>query len=191
MEIHIHLVSLVTETTLAVFLIWIIVSYNFLIRKRNKVLAGWSGIDVELKRRHDLVPNLVSTARGYMQHEREVLENVTQARSQAVSAGNNVAARSAAEATLGLALSQVFAKSENYPALRAVESMNLLQEQLASTENRIAYARQFYNDAVRQYNTAQASFPRNLISGMLGFSPAVLFSSGDADRAVPSAQITP
>jgi len=191
MEIHIHLVSLVTETTLAVFLIWIIVSYNFLIRKRNKVLAGWSGIDVELKRRHDLVHNLVSTARGYMQHEREVLENVAQARSQAVSAGNNVAARSAAETTLGLALSQVFPKSENYPAPRAVESMNLLQEQLASTENRIAYARQFYNDAVRQYNTAQASFPRNLISGMLGFSPAVLFSSGDADRAVPSAQITP
>jgi LemA protein len=191
MEPHLNLASLLTEATLALFLIWIIVSYNFLVRKRNRVLAGWSEIDVELKRRHDLVPNLVSTARGYMQHEKEVLENVTQARSQAVTAGNNVAARSAAETTLGLALSQVFARSENYPALRAVESMKLLQEQLASTENRIAYARQFYNDSVREYNTAQASFPRNLISGLLGFSPATLFSAGDYDRAVPDARTSP
>ena len=167
----------------AIVLIWIIVTFNSLVSMRNRVQNAWSQIDVQLKRRHDLIPNLVEAARGYMQHERSVLDAVTQARAQAMAAGGNIEARTASESALSTALGRLFAVVENYPQLRAVENFQVLQEELASTENRIAYARQFYNDEVTTYNTAQSTFPRNLFSSLLGFSLATMFAATDLDRA--------
>jgi LemA protein len=167
----------------ALMLLWIIGAFNTLVKLRVRVENAWAEIDVQLKRRHDLIPNLVEAVRGYMQHERSTLESVTQARTQAVAVtGASVQQRSAAESLLTAALGSLFAAVEKYPQLRAVESVMLLQEQLTSTENRIAYARQFYNDEVMKYNTAESTFPRNLLARPLGFSPAAMFSSTDAER---------
>jgi LemA protein len=167
----------------ALVLIWLIAAFNGLVALRNRVQNAWSQIDVQLKRRHDLIPNLVETVRGYMQHERSVFDAVTEARAQAIVAGSNMPERTAAELALSEALGKLFAVAENYPQLRAVENFQVLQEQLTSTENRIAYSRQCYNDEVMKYNTAQSTFPRNLFVRMLGFSPASLFAAMDADRA--------
>ena len=164
-------------------LLWLVAAFNKLVVQRTRVQNAWAEIDVQLKRRHDLIPNLVETARGYMQHERSTLEAVTQARAQALATGNNLQARIGAESLLTAALRKFFAVAENYPQLRAVESVQLLQEQLTSTENRIAYARQFYNDEVMNYNAAQSTFPRNLFAGLLGFSPSTMFAAADAERA--------
>lgn len=180
MQISTELIVLIVA---AVVLIWMIATFNGLVALRNRVRNAWAEIDVQLKRRHDLIPNLVETVRGYMQHERSIFEAVTQARSQAIAAGNNVQQRSEAESALTAALGTLFATVENYPQLRAVENMQLLQEQLTSTENRIAFARQFYNDEVMKYNTAQSIFPRNLYAGLLGFSPATMFTAVETDRA--------
>lgn len=168
---------------IVILLMWTIAAFNHLVAMRNRVQNAWADIDVQLNRRHDLIPNLVEAVRGYMQHERSTLEAVTQARAQAAAAGNNIPARIAAEAALTGALGNLFLLAENYPQLRAVENFQLLQEQLTSTENRIAYARQFYNDEVMKYNTAQSTFPRNLFAGALGFSPAVMFAGTNADRS--------
>jgi LemA protein len=175
--------GLIVIAAAAVLLFWVVAAFNGLVGLRNRVQNGWAEIDVQLKRRHDLIPNLVETVRGYMQHERSVFEAVTQARASAIAAGNNVLLRSAAESALTSALGSLFAVVENYPQLHAVESTQLLQEQLTSTENRIAFARQFYNDEVMKYNTAQSTFPRNLFAGLLGFSPATMFAAADGDRA--------
>ena len=165
-------------------LVWVIAAFNGLVSLRTRVQDAWAQIDVQLTRRHDLIPNLVEAVRGYMQHERSTLEAVTQARAQAMAAaGGNVQQRSAAESALSGALGNLFAVAENYPQLRATDSMQILQEQLTSTENRIAYARQFYNDEVMKYNASQATFPRNLFAGLLGFSRATMFAAGDAERA--------
>lgn len=168
-----------------VAVIWIIAGFNGLVASRTRVQTAWAQIDVQLKRRHDLIPNLVEAVRGYMQHERSTLESVTQARSQAMAAGAagaKVEQRSAAETALTAAIGQLFAVAENYPQLRAAESVQLLQEQIVSTENRIGYARQFYNDEVMKYNTARSMFPRNLLAGLFGFSPATMFAIGDTER---------
>jgi LemA protein len=162
---------------------WIIYAYNGLVALRTAVQTAWAQIDVQLKRRHDLIPSLVEAVRGYMQHERSTLEAVTQARAQAMAAGGNVEQRSAAESALTAALGQLFAVVENYPQLRAVESVQMLQEQITSTENRIAYARQFYNDQVMKYNTMQSTFPRNVFAGLLGFFPSPMFAAEDPERA--------
>jgi LemA protein len=168
----------------ALFLLWIVLAFNALVKLRLGVQNAWAEIDVQLKRRHDLIPSLLEAVRGYMQHERSTLEAVTQARTRAmVASSGSVPERSAAESLLTGALGNLSAVVEKYPQLRAVESVMLLQEQLTSTENRIAYARQFYNDEVMKYNTAQSTFPRNLLAGRLGFSPAAMFSSTDAERA--------
>ena len=164
-------------------LIWIVAAFNGLVTLRVRVQTAWAQIDVQLKRRHDLVPTLVEAARGYMQHERSTLEALTQARVQAMGAGNNVDQRSAAEAALTAAISRLFAVVENYPQLRASENLQMLQEQITSTENRIAYARQFYNDEVMKYNTVQSTFPRNLFARALGFSPSAMFEAEASDRA--------
>jgi len=171
-------------------LVWVVATFNRLVALRNRVQNGWAEIDVQLKRRHDLVPSLVETVRGYMEHERSVLETVTQARFGAVAAGNNVLERSVAESALTAALTGLFARVENYPQLQAVESTQLLQEQLTSIENRIAFARQFYNDEVMKYNTAQTTFPRNLFAGMLGFSSASMFTATEGDRAVAQVKLS-
>lgn len=170
-----------------VLLLFIAAVYNRLVRLRNRMQNAWSDIDVQLKRRHDLVPNLVEAARGYMQHERETLEDVTRARSQAMASGSDIGARIPAEVLLSGAIGKFFLRSENYPQLRAAENFQLLQEQITSTENRIAYARQFYNECVRQYNTAIAAFPQNVLAASFGFSPAMLFAAEATERAVPQA----
>jgi LemA protein len=166
-----------------IVLVWVIASFNGLVALRNRVQNAWSEIDVQLKRRHDVIPNLVESVRGYIQYERSIFESVTQARTQAITAGNNVVQRSLAETVLSSALGNLFAVVENYPQLRATENVQLLQEQLTSTENRIAFARQFYNDEVMKFNTMQSTFPRNLFATAFGFSPAVMFTGTDTDRA--------
>jgi LemA protein len=168
---------------------WLIASFNGLVSLQNRVQNAWSEIDVQLKRRHDLIPNLVESVRGYMQHERAIFESVTQASAQAICAGNNVLARSLAETALSSALGTLFAVVENYPQLRATENMQLLQEQLTSTENRIAFARQFYNDEVMKFNTMQSTFPRNFFASTLGFSPAALFTAAATDRTNVQVQV--
>jgi len=169
----------------AVLLFLLLKTYNGLIKMRNAVQSGWSDIDVQLTRRHDLVPNLVEAVKGYMTHERETLEAVTRARTEAVAAteGAPLAMRAMAEMTLTGAVSNLFVTAERYPALKASQQFLLLQEQITSTENRIAFARQHYNECVRRYNTAQAEFPQNLIAGSMGFMPAALFAADAGDKA--------
>ncbi len=168
----------------AMLLVWFIAVFNSLAALRVRVKNAWADIDVQLKRRHDLIPNLVSAVQGYMTHERSTLEAVTEARTKAVASSKaTVADRAQVESALTGALSNLFAAAEQYPQLRAVESVQLLQEQLTSTEDRIAFARQFYNDEVMKFNTVQATFPRNVLAGMLGFSPATMFAAEEAERA--------
>jgi LemA protein len=172
------------------FAICLAAVFNGLVRLRSRVSNAWSDIDVQLKRRHDLIPNLVETARSYMAHERETLDAVIRTRTQAIAAGSNVPQRAAAEAALTGAVANLFAVAERYPTLRATEDVKLLQEELESTENRIAFARQFYNDAVREYNTAQSTFPRNLVASTMGFLPAAMFSADESNRSTPQASLT-
>lgn len=174
----------------AALLVWLVAVFNSLVVLRARVRNAWSDIDVQLKRRHDLIPNLVAAVEGYMAHERSTLEAVTRARAQAVALANGtVAGRARAESALSGALAKFVAVAEQYPQLRAVESVQLLQEQLTSTENRIAFARQFYNDEVMKFNTAQAVFPRNLVAGILGFSPATMFAAQDGEREIAKVSV--
>jgi len=162
--------------------------YNGLVRKRNEQENAWSQIDVQLKRRHDLIPNLVETVKGYATHERETLESVMAARNQAVSA-EGPAASGQAEGILGAALGRLFAVAEAYPDLKANQNFLALQEELSSTENRIGFARQAYNDAATRYNNAREVFPANLISG--GFAEAELFEiEKPSEREVPNVKFT-
>lgn len=163
---------------------WLIAVFNSLVSLRVRVQSAWADIDVQLKRRHDLIPNLVSAVQSYMSHERLTLVAVTEARTRAVaSVTGTIADRLQAESALSGALSNLFAVAEQYPQLRAVESVQLLQEQLTSTENRIAFARQFYNDEVMKFNTAQSMFPRNVVARLANFSPATMFTALDSERA--------
>ena len=174
----------VAVAVLAVF--YFIGIYNGLVRARNEARNGWSQIDVQLKRRHDLIPNLVETAKGYMEHERETLEAVIQARNSAVGA-KDPAAAGKAEGMLGAALSGFFALAESYPDLKANTNFLSLQEELSSTENKIGFARQAYNDAATRYNNKREVFPASLISG--GFEEAELFEIENAsERDVPKVE---
>ena len=170
-------------TGLGIVLVLLAWTYNRLVRLRNRVQNAWSDVDVQLKRRHDLVPNLVETVGGYAAHERQTLEAVTSARAQAIASGANIGARAVAELALTGAVGNLFAVAERYPTLRAAQNFTLLQEQLNSTENRIAFARQFYNESVMQYNTAIATFPRNLLAGAMGFTRATMFAAEAGDRS--------
>ncbi|MGH2270509.1 LemA family protein [Anaerohalosphaeraceae bacterium U12dextr] len=159
--------------------------YNGLVGGRNQVDNAWSQIDVQLKRRHDLIPNLVETAKGYMQHERQTLESITQARSQAMGA-KNVAEAAKAEGALTEALSKFMLVVENYPDLKANQNFLSLQETLTSTENKIAFARQAYNDAVLSYNNKIQMFPSNIVAGMFNFTKRDFFEiESPAEREVP------
>ena len=169
--------------------LYIVSSFNRLVTLRYRNRDAWAQIDVQLKRRHDLIPNLVNAVKGYMDHERGVLESVTRARQQAVAA-TNINERAAAESALSLATSKLMALVEAYPALRASENMVALQEELTSTENRIAFARQFYNDCVMEYNTGRGTFPRNLLAWPFGFGRAEMFALEDAgERGVPQVRV--
>ncbi len=169
----------------ALFIIFAIGIYNALIRLRNQVENAWSQIDVQLKRRHDLIPNLVETAKGYMKHERDTFEAITKARSQAMGA-NNVNDASKAEGALGEALSKFMLVVENYPELKANQNFLALQEELTSTENKISFARQSYNDQVLFYNNKTQMFPSNIVAGMFKFVKRDFFEIEiAAEREVP------
>jgi LemA protein len=161
--------------------------YNSLVKRRNRTQEAWSEIDVELKRRHDLIPNLVSTVEGYAAHEKGTFEAVTQARANAVNAGatGDPSQIAPAENALSGALRSLFAVAENYPQLRAVESFVQLQETLTATEDKIEYARRYYNTSARDYNISLQSFPRNVIAGPFGFTAVAFFATDEEDRAVP------
>jgi LemA protein len=174
---------------IALLLVFVLKTYNGLISMRNSLRNSWSDIDVQLTRRHDLVPNLVESVKGYMTHERQTLEAVTQARAAAMQAGGDIVSRGIAEMALGNAVGNLFAKVERYPELKASQNFLLLQEQITSTENRIAFARQHYNETVRQFNTRIAEFPDNLIAGPFGFQPEKLFAVEAGDRANVAVQI--
>jgi LemA protein len=175
---------------LVALIVWVIALYNRLIGLRNQVLNGWRQIDVQLKRRHDLIPNLVNTVRGAMEFERDTLTQVMEARARAVSAtGPADAARK--EGELSQALGRLFAVAENYPTLKANENVKMLQEELTSTENKVGFARQFYNDISTRFNTSQQTFPSNMMASMLGFKPAELFELTDAaERQVPAVDLS-
>jgi len=173
-----------------VVMFWVVAKYNSLITLRNQTTNGWKQIDVQLKRRHDLIPNLVNTVKGMMEFEQETLERVIQARNAAVSA-TGVADAAAKENVLTGALSKLFALVENYPNLKSNENVKQLQEELTSTENKISFARQFYNDIATQFNIAQQVFPGNIIASMFNFKAAELFEITDAaERAVPQVNLS-
>jgi LemA protein len=158
-----------------------VVLYNGLIRLRNQIENAWAQIDVQLKRRYDLIPNLVETVKGYAAHERETLERVVQARNMAINA-NGVHEQAEAENVISGALKSLFALSEAYPDLKANTNFLNLQEELTGTEGRIAYARQFYNDSVYRYNTKIQTFPAMIIAGMLRFTEREYFEADDGSR---------
>jgi len=158
----------------AVAVFWVVGMYNGLVRGRNQVDNAWSQIDVQLKRRHELIPNLVETVKGYMEHEKDVLESVVKARQMAISAGG-MEDTMQAENMLSGALKSLFAVSEAYPDLKANTNMQTLQEELSSTENKIAFARQHHNDSVTGYNNRLETFPSNLIANSFNFRPKFLF----------------
>jgi LemA protein len=168
---------------------WIIGAYNGLIVLKNRVLNAWKQIDVQLKRRHDLIPNLIETVKGAMNFERQTLEAVIAARNKAMSA-QGVAATAKAEGELTQALGRLFALTEAYPDLKATGNVAQLQEELTSTENKISFARQLYNDEATLYNTKQMQFPTNLVAGMARATPAELWAIEDAaERAVPKVDL--
>jgi LemA protein len=170
---------------LGLLVIFVIAIYNSLVRLRNQADNAWSQIDVQLKRRHDLIPNLVETAKGYMKHERGTFEAITEARSKAMGA-RNVSEASKAEGALGEALSKFMLVVENYPDLKANQNFLSLQEELSSTENKIAFARQNYNDQVLFFNNKIQMFPSNIIAGMFAFSKRDFFEiEAAAEREAP------
>ena len=173
-------IALIVIVALVVLiLLWAVAQYNGLVRLRNLVQEAWRQIDTELQRRHDLIPNLVETVKGYAAHEREVFEAVTAARAAASSPGAGPAAQAEQENVLTQALGRLFAVAENYPVLRASENFQQLQAELSNTEDRIAAGRRFYNANVRELNTKVETFPTNVIAGMFGFVRAEYFEAED------------
>jgi LemA protein len=180
-------VLIVIVIVLFVLLLTAVWAFNGLVRRRNRTSEAWSQIGVELKRRHDLIPNLVQTVKGYAAHESSTFEAVTQARANAVTAGQsgNPSQVAAAEGSLSTSLRSLFAVAENYPALQAVQTFLNLQEQLTATEDKLEYARRYYNTSARDYNSAIQTFPRTLIAGPFQFKPVAFFEAADADQVVP------
>jgi LemA protein len=187
---------------IAALVIWAITIYNGLVALRNRFKNAFSQIDVQLKRRYDLIPNLVETAKGYLKHERETLEAVIKARNQAVTAAQTAAASPGnpaamqglgqAEGALSNVLGRLFMLTEAYPDLKANQNMLAIQEELTSTENKVAFARQAFNDAVMEYNTRRESFPDNIFAGMFRFDPAELLNATESaeERKAPKVSFT-
>ena len=181
--------SIILLVVAAAIVLWVITAYNRLIALKNQVANAWKQIDVQLKRRHDLIPNLVNAVKGAMDFEKGTLEAVIAARNKAVAA-NGVAQVAKAEGELTQALGRLFALSENYAQLKATANIQQLQEELTSTENKVSFARQAYNDFATGYNTAQQQFPTNLVAGLAKASPADLWEIEDAaERAVPNVDL--
>ena len=177
--------SLVILVAVALLAVSIIAIYNSLVRRRNEVDNAWSQIDVQLKRRLDLIPNLVETVKGYASHEKATLDAVIQARNSAIGASSSPNAQAAADSAVTGALRQLFALSEAYPDLKANQGFVSLQEELSNTESRIAYARQFYGDGVLAYNTAIQKFPSSLVARVFNFTNREYFEAEDAARVTP------
>ena len=173
-----------------VAMVFAIAVYNGLVQLRVRADSAWSDIDVQLKRRHDLIPNLVNAVRGSMDFERDTLTAVMDARAKALTAtGPTDSAQK--EGQLSQALGRLLAVAENYPTLKSNDNVRMLQEELSATENKVGFARQFYNDIATRFNTAQQVFPANLFAGMLGFKPAELFEvTKEADREVPMVDLS-
>ena len=182
--VSIYLIMIWIYVIVAVVILWVIGAFNGLVMARNRVKESWSDIDVQLKRRYDLIPNLVETVKGYAAHESGTLDKVIQARARAMSA-TGAMAKGAAENELSGALKSLFALAEAYPQLRAVESFTSLQAELSDTENKIQAARRFYNSNVLVLNTKRETFPTNLIAGAFGFAKADFFELGDAAAREP------
>ena len=182
--------AIILLVVLVVLALWVVGAYNSLIGLKNQVANAWKQIDVQLKRRHDLIPNLVNTVKGAMDFERSTLEAVIAARNKAVSA-TGVAQTAKAEGELTQALGRLFALTEAYPDLKATGNVAQLQEELTSTENKIGFARQLYNDVATQYNIRQATFPTMLVAGLAKASPAELWQiTDDTERAVPTVDLS-
>ena len=176
---------LILLAIIVVFGLYLVSMYNSLVGLKNQIKNAWAQIDVQLKRRHDLIPNLIETVKGYMHHERETLDSITNARSKAMSA-TSIGEKSAAEAALSQAIGRFYAVAENYPDLKANQNFMSLQEELTATENRIAFARQSFNDQVLFYNNKIQMFPSNIIAGMFNFIKEEFFEIEDkAQREVP------
>jgi LemA protein len=179
------MILIIPLVVVALLAVWIIGGYNSLVGMRNQVLNGWKQIDVQLKRRHDLIPNLVNSVRGSMDFERDTLTAVMEARAKALTA-TGPADAAQKEGQLTQALGRLIAVAENYPTLKSNESVRSLMEELTGTENKVGFARQFYNDIATKYNTAQQVFPTNLFASAFGFKPAELFEITEAaERDVP------
>lgn len=171
-------------------LLWVVAKYNGLVTLRNQVANGWKQIDVQLKRRHDLIPNLVQTVKGEMEFEQDTLQKVIEARNAAVSA-KGIADSAGKEDLLSGALNRLFALVENYPNLKANENVKQLQEELTSTENKVSFARQFYNDIATKFNIGQQVFPGSIIASTFNFTPAELFEIKEvAEREVPKVDLS-
>lgn len=171
-----------------VIVAWFVGTYNSLVRLKNGFLNAWHQIDVQLKRRHDLIPNLVEVVKDYMSYEQETLTKVIEARSTAISA-KGAKDRGKAENLLTESLKSLFAVVERYPELKANQNVASLQEELTGTENKISFARQFYNDSVMTYNNKIQSVPANLIASIFNFGPTEYFEGGEEDRSVPKADL--
>jgi LemA protein len=184
------LIVVIIVVVLLVLGLWAV--FNGLVKKRTRTQEAWSEIDVELKRRHDLIPNLIATVKGYAAHEQGTFEAVTRARANAISAGasGDPGQIAPAENALSGTLRSLFAVAENYPQLRAVESYLQLQETLTATEDKIEFARRYYNTSARDFNIALKTFPRNLIAGPLGFKAVAFFAATEDERAVPQVSFT-
>jgi LemA protein len=174
---------------LGLIVLWLVLIYNGLISIRNDVQNAWKQIDVQLKRRHDLIPNLVQTVKGSMEFEQDTLEKVISARAKAVSA-TSPSSKAEAENMLTQTIGKLFAVMENYPALKSNQNVMQLQEELTSTENKIAFARQLYNDLAANYRTRQQVFPNSFVASMFNFRPEEYFGAEEADRAVPTVNLS-
>ena len=186
-------VTIVVLVVIVVLALFLISTYNRLVTLRQRVKEAWSDIDIQLKRRHDLIPNLVETVKGYAAHERGTFEAVTQARASAVAAGASASPQQRAEAenVLTGTLRSLFAVAENYPQLQAIQEFKDLSENLTATEDKIAFARRFYNGNVRDYNTALQTFPTSVLGGMFGFVPEQYFELTDpTEREVPQVKFS-
>ena len=178
------IIGIVVAAIVVLFLFILVGMYNGLVRKRNRSENAWAQVDVQLKRRHDLIPNLVETVKGYAAHERGTFDEVTQARTAAQQA-QGPQAQAAAENVLTQALGRLFAVAENYPQLRATENFQQLQAQLSDTESNIAIARQVYNDTVLTYDNALETLPTSIVAGIFNFRSREYFQADDGDRAAP------
>ncbi len=178
-------ITIIIAALVLIGIFMLVGGYNSLVRLRNQVRNAWSQIDVQLKRRHDLIPNLIETAKGYMKHERETLEGITNARSRAMGA-DSIPKKAEAEGELSSFLSRFFAVAENYPDLKANQNFLALQEELTSTENKISFARQAYNDSVLSYNNKTEMFPSSILAAMFNFEKRDFFEIEDStERDVP------